>query len=144
MERLVPMVAIVVGLICGLIGAFYTIGLLPRLMVAPARVMVDLIGLLVLGLTPLGLGLAGIWYGKRRLTQARQAARARREAELEQTVLHAARTHPQGITAQEYASQTPFSLPEVEAKLEQLYLDGVLELEVTEQGRLVYKLKAPS
>jgi hypothetical protein len=142
MERLVPMIAIVVGLICVLIGAFYTIGLLPGLMSAPARLMVDLIGLLALGVIPLGLGLASIWYGRRYLTQARQAARARRDAELEQTVLHAVRTHPQGITAREYASHTPFSVQEVEAKLEHLYLDGVLELEVTEQGRLVYKLKA--
>jgi hypothetical protein len=103
---------------------------------------VDLLGLLAFGLTPLALGLGGVWYGKRRLTQARQAARVERDAALERAILSRVRAHPQGMTPQEVATNTPFSPQEVEAKLGRLYVDGVLDMEVTEQGKLVYKPKA--
>lgn len=131
--------ALVGGIILSLIGVFYTIGLFPQLGVASGRRMVDVIGLLALGILPLGLGLGAIWYGKSRLAQAKKTAKAQRDASLEQTIVQAIRSRPQGITAQDCAVLTPFSLSEVEAKLSDLHLDGRVEMEVTEQGHLVYK-----
>jgi hypothetical protein len=121
-----------------LLGAVYTIGLLPTLDASERRFMVDLLGLVAFGLVPLGLG--GIWYGRRWLRQRRQAETARHDTELEQRLLQLARTQPAGITAREGATHTALPLQEVEEKLRQLHLDGVLDMEVTEQGRLVYKL----
>ncbi|HEY7490528.1 MAG TPA: hypothetical protein VIH59_05405 [Candidatus Tectomicrobia bacterium] len=135
-------VAMIGGIILALIGAFYTIGLLLHLGAPQGRFVVDLLGLLALGVLPLGLGLGSLWYGKRRLAQEKQAAQAHREATLERAILQAARLHPQGVTVEECAANTPFSPQDMQAKFEQLYLDGKLEMEVTEQGRLVYKLKA--
>lgn len=135
-------VAMIGGIILALIGAFYTIGLLLHLGDAQGRLVVDLLGLLGLGVLPLGLGLGSLWYGKRRLTREKRAAQAHQDAALERTILQAARSHPQGVTVEECAADTLFSPQDVQAKLEQLYLDGKLDMEVTEQGRLVYKLKA--
>jgi hypothetical protein len=130
------------GSILTLIGAFYTIGLLLHLGDPQGSLVVDLLGLFVLGVLPLGLGLGSLWYGKRRLTQEKRAAQAHRDAELERAILQAARSHPQGVTVEELTTQTSFSPQDVQAKLEHLYLDDRLDMEVTEQGRLVYKLKA--
>jgi hypothetical protein len=128
------------GGLLALLGAVYTIGLLPTLDTSERRFMVDLLGLLAFGLVPLGLGLGGIWYGRRWLRQRRQAETAHQDAELEQRLLQLARTRPAGITAREGATHTALPLQEVEEKLRQLHLDGALDMEVTEQGRLVYKL----
>jgi hypothetical protein len=130
------------GIILAIIGAFYTIGLLLRLGDPQGRFVVDLLGLLVLGMLPLGLGLGSLWYGKHRFVQEKQAAQAHREATLERAILQAARSHPQGVTVEECAANTSFSPQDMQAKFEQLYLDGKLDMEVTEQGHLVYKLKA--
>jgi hypothetical protein len=138
----VAVVALIGGVILTLIGAFYTIGLLFQLGAPQGRLVVDLLGLLGLGVLPLGLGLSSLWYGKRRLTQAKRTAQAHRNAALERAILQAARSHPQGVTVEECAANTSFSPQDVQAKLEQLYLDNKLDMEVTEQGRLVYKLKA--
>ena len=142
MSQFLPMLCLLGGGLLALCGALFTIGLVPRLDASHGRLAVDLLGLLAFGLAPLTLGLAGVWYGKRRLTQARQAARLEQEATLERAILHHVRAHPQGITSQEIATHTPFSPQEVEAKLGHLFIDGVLDMEVTEQGKLVYKPKA--
>ena len=142
MPKLLPIACLLSGGLLALFGALFTLGLAPRMDVSHGRFVVDLLGLLAFGLVPLTLGLAGVWYGKRRLTQARQAARLEQEATLERAILHRVRAHPQGITSQEIATHTPFSLQEVEAKLGHLFIDGVLDMEVTEQGKLVYKPKA--
>jgi len=142
MSQYIPILCLLGGGLLALCGALFTIGLVPRLDVSQGRVAVDLLGLLAFGLAPLTLGLAGVWYGKRRLTQVRQAARAEQEATLERAILHRVQAHPQGITAQEVAVDTPFSPQEVEAKLGRLFVDGVLDMEVTEQGKVVYKPKA--
>jgi hypothetical protein len=134
------MVALLSGVPLVLIGAFYTIGLLPKLGWTP--VMVDVIGLFVLGLAPLALGLVAIWYGKQRLTQMKRAVATQQHAVMAQHILRAAQSHPQGMTLEAYMSQTSFSASDVKAMLEKLYLDGQLELDVTEQGQLVYKPKA--
>jgi hypothetical protein len=138
----VAVVAMIGGIILTLIGAFYTIGLLLHLGAPQGRLVVDLLGLFGLGVLPLGLGLGSLWYGKRRLTQEKRAAQAHRDVALERAILQAARSHPQGVTVEECATHTSFSPQDVQAKLEYLYLDGKLEMEVTEQGRLVYKFKA--
>jgi hypothetical protein len=135
------MLCLLGGGLLALWGALFTIGLVPRLDVSSGRSAVDLLGLLAFGLVPLTLGLVGVWYGKRRLTQVRQAARAEQEASLERAILHSVRAHPQGITPQEVAMNMPFSPQEVEAKLGRLFVDGVLDMEVTDQGKLVYKPK---
>lgn len=142
MSKFVPMVALISGVPFVLIGAFYTIGLLPKLGRSP--MMVDIIGLLVLGLAPLGLGFAAIWYGKRRLTHIKQAVAAQRHDMIAQHILRAAQSQPQGMTLEAYMSQTSFSASDVKAMLEKLYVDGQLELDITEQGQLVYKPKALS
>ena len=36
-------------------------------------------------------------------------------------------------------ANTPFSAQEVQAKLESLHLDGKLEMDVTEEGQIIYK-----
>lgn len=141
MPKLLAWLFLLVGIVLGLIGAFFTLGLAPKLETASGRFVVDLLGLLVLGLAPLGVGIGGMWYGTRRLRQLKHAATAQRDATLERTILQLARARPQGITLQECATNTPFSVQEVEAKLGNLYVDGVLDMEITEQGRLVYKLK---
>jgi hypothetical protein len=46
------------------------------------------------------------------------------------------------MTVEDCTTHTSHSVTEVKTTLETLYLDGVLEMEVTEQGRLVYKPKA--
>ena len=136
-----PALCLFGGGLLALCGALFTIGLVPRLDIASGRVVVDLLGLIVFGLVPLTLGLAGAWYGKRRLTQIRQAVRTEQDTTLERAILQRVRAHPQGITAQEIATHTPFTPQEVETKLGRLFIDGVLDMEVTEQGKLVYKLK---
>jgi hypothetical protein len=142
MSQFMPTLCVIGGGLLALWGALFIIGLMPRLDVSSRRVAVDLLGLLAFGLAPLTLGLVGMWYGKRRLTQVRQAARAEQEASLERAILDRVRAHPQGITSQEVALNTPFSPHEVEAKLGRLFVDGVLDMEVTEQGQLIYKPKA--
>jgi hypothetical protein len=142
MSQFMPTLCVIGGGLLALWGALFTIGLVPRLDVSSGRSAVDLLGLLVFGLGPLTLGLVGMWYGKRRLTQVRQAARVEQEASLERAILDRVRAHPQGITSQEVALNTPFSPQEVEAKLGRLFVNGVLDMEVTEQGQLVYKPKA--
>jgi hypothetical protein len=140
MQIFFPILLLLGGSLLVLIGAVYTIGLLPTLDASDRRFMVDLLGLLAFGLVPLGLGLGGIWYGKRWIQQRKQAEKAHHDAELERRILHLARTQPEGITARECATHTALPLQEVEERLSQLSLDGVLDMEVTEQGRLVYKL----
>jgi hypothetical protein len=143
MPKFLPMVCLLCGGLLALFGALFTLGLVPRMDLAHGRIVVDLLGLLALGLAPLALGLGGVWYGLRRLTQARQAAQSERDSTLARTILHRVRVQPQGITAQEVALNTPFSAQDVEAKLGNLYVDGVLEMEVTEEGKLIYKPKTP-
>lgn len=142
MPRFLPLVCLLGGALLALFGALFTLGLAPRIDVSHGRLVVDLLGLLAFGLAPLALGLAGVWYGTRRLRHIRQAAQDERHAALERAILHCVRAHPQGITPQEVATDTPFSPQEVAAKLGNLYVDGVLEVEVTEQGQLVYKPRA--
>lgn len=142
MPKFLPIVCLLGGGLLALFGALFTLGLAPRMDLSHGRSVVDLLGLLAFGLAPLALGLVGVWYGVRRLTQARQAAQVERDATLARTILHRVRAHPQGITPQEAAINTPFSPQEVEAKLGNLYVDGVLEMEVTEEGKLIYKPKA--
>jgi hypothetical protein len=140
MLLLLPRLLLLAGLLLVLLGAFFTIGLLPKLDATAPRFMVDVLGLLAFGLVPLGLGLGGLWYGKRWLRQRQQAATADHAAALDRRILHLARAQPQGMTARECATHTALPLSEVEERLRQLNLDGVLDMEVTEQGRLVYKL----
>ncbi len=59
MGKLIPTTALLGGILLALIGAFYTIGLVPRFGTSHAPIMVDVIGLLALGIVPLGLGLGG-------------------------------------------------------------------------------------
>jgi hypothetical protein len=143
MPKLLPIACLLSGGLLALFGALFTLGLAPRMDVSHGRFVVDLLGLLAFGLAPLALGLGGVWYGTRRLMQARQAAQAEHDAALQRTILDRVRAHPQGITPQEAAINTPFSAQEVQAKLGNLYVDGVLDMEVTEQGQLVYKPKTP-
>jgi hypothetical protein len=89
-----------------------------------------------------GLGLGGIWYGQRRLRHIKQAAAAQRHTRLEQSVLQAVRSRPQGVTLEDVMRQTSGHADDVNATLEKLYLDGKLEMDVTEQGHLVYKPRA--
>lgn len=142
MQMLLPGLFIVGGIGLALLGAFYTTGLLSRLDTSAGRFAVDFIGLLALGLVPLGLGLGSIWYGKHRLTQDKRAEKTQRDAELERRILQLARAQPQGVTVGECAAETAFSTPEVETKLSHLYINGALDMEVSEQGLLLYKLKA--
>jgi hypothetical protein len=141
MQRLLPGLCIFGGIILALIGAVATIGLLPTLWASSGRFMVDVLGLLILGLLPLGLGLASVWYGKRRLTQDKHAQQAQHDTELTRLILQLAQTRPQGITASDCVAQSTFTMPEVEEALSRLYLDGALDMEVSEQGLLVYKPK---
>jgi hypothetical protein len=141
MPKFLPMVYLFCGGLLVLFGALFTLGLAPRMGLSHGRFVVDLLGLLAFGLLPLALGLGGVWYGIRRLTQARQAVQVERDASLTRTILHRVRAQPQGITPQEVAINTPFSPQEVEVKLGNLYVDGVLEMEVTEEGKLLYKPK---
>jgi hypothetical protein len=127
------------GILLTLTGAFYTIGLFPQLDVASGRFVVDMLGLLVLGLAPLGLGLGSLWYSMRRLRLTKRAQQTQREAELIRRILSLAKERPQGMTASEYSTHTACGMPEVEERLRQLYLEGTLDMEVTEQGMLVYK-----
>ena len=143
MPLLLPRLLMLGGLLLLLLGAFVTIGLLPKLDASDRRFMVDVLGLLAFGLVPLGLGFGGLWYGQRWLRQSKQAAIADHDAELDRRLLHLARTQPQGVTARECATHTALPLQEVEERLRQLNLDGVLDMEVTEQGRLVYKPITP-
>ena len=133
--------AIVGGCILALIGAFYTVGLLARFGEPPGRVMAELLGLFALGVLPLCVGLGSIWYGRQSLMRQRQRAQVQRHEALERAILDAVQAHPQGVTVEECVRHTARSVQEVQAKLETLYLDGTLEMEVTEVGRLVYKPK---
>ena len=132
--------AIVGGIILACIGAFYTLGLLSNFG-AHGRIVVDILGLLGLGLLPLALGLGSIWYGKQRLSQRRQAATAQRDAALEGAIRQATQSNPKGVTVEACVANTPFSAQEVQAKLESLHLDGKLEMDVTEEGQIIYKPK---
>jgi hypothetical protein len=127
-------------MILACIGAFYTFGLLSNFG-AHGRIVVDILGLLGLGLLPLALGLGGIWYGKKHLRQRRQAATAQRDAALERAIRQATQSNPQGVTIEACVANTPFSAQEVQAKLESLHLDGKLEMDVTEEGQIIYKPK---
>jgi hypothetical protein len=140
MPKFLPILCLLGGAVLALCGALFTLGLVPRLDFSHGRFVVDLVGLLAFGLAPLALGLGGIWYGKRRLTQASRAAQVERDSALERALLQRLRAHPQGMTPQEVTT-SPFSSQEVEAKLRDLYVNGVLDLEVTEQGKLIYKAK---
>src|SRR5688572_2459516 len=133
MGKLIPTAALLGGILLALIGAFYTIGLGPRVGTPQAPIMVDIIGLFALGIVPLGLGLAGIWYGQRRLRQLKQAAATQRLTRIEQRVLQAARSRPQGVTLEDVMRQTSCHADDVNATPERLYLDGKLEMDVTEQ-----------
>jgi hypothetical protein len=144
MGKLIPTAALLGGMLFALNGAFYTIGLVPRFGTSHTPIMVDVIGLLALGIVPLGLGLGGIWYGQRRLRQMKQAAATQRHTRIEQSILQAARSRPQGVTLEDVMGQTSYKADDVKATLEKLYLDGKLEMDVTEQGHLVYKLRAVS
>ena len=144
MGKLIPTAALLGGMLFALNGAFYTIGPVPRFGTSHAPIMVDVIGLLALGIVPLGLGLGGIWYGQRRLRQMKQAAATQRHTRIEQSVLQAARSRPQGVTLEDVMGQTSYKVDDVKATLEKLYLDGKLEMDVTEQGHLVYKPRAVS
>ena len=130
--------AIVGGIILACMGAFYTLGLISNFG-AHGRIVVDILGLLGLGLLPLALGLGGIWYGKQQLSQRRQAATARRDAALERAIRQVTQSNPNGVTIEACMANTSFSAPEVQAKLESLYLDGKLEMDVTEEGQIIYK-----
>jgi hypothetical protein len=141
MAKFLPMVYLFGGGLLALFGALFTLGLAPRMDLSHGRSVVDLLGLLAFGLVPLAVGLGGAWYGIRRLTQARQAEQVEHDASLTRTILQRVRAQPQGITPQEVAINTPFSPQEVEAKLGTLYVDGVLEMEVTDEGKLLYKPK---
>ena len=134
------MAAIVSGIILACIGAFYTLGLLSNFG-AHERIVVDILGLLGLGLLPLALGLGSIWYGKQRLSQRRQEATAQRDAALERAIRQATQSNPKGVTVEACVANTPFSAQEVQAKLESLHLDGKLEMDVTEEGQIIYKPK---
>jgi hypothetical protein len=132
--------AIVGGIILACMGAFYTLGLISNFG-AHGRIVVDILGLLGLGLLPLALGLGGIWYGKQQLSQRRQAATARHDAALERAIRQATQSNPKGVTVEACVANTPFSAQEVQAKLENLHLDGKLEMDVTEEGQIIYKPK---
>lgn len=134
------MAAIVGGIILACMGAFYILGLLSNFG-AHGRIVVDILGLLGLGLLPLALGLGSIWYGKQRLSQRRQAATAQRDAALEGAIRQATQSNPKGVTVEACVANTPFSAQEVQAKLESLHLDGKLEMDVTEEGQIIYKPK---
>jgi hypothetical protein len=142
MGKLIPTVMLFGGILLALNGAFYTIGLVPRFGTPHAPIMVDVIGLFALGIVPLGLGLAGIWYGQRRLRQIKQAAATQWHTRIEQSVLHAAHSRPQGVTLEDVMRQTSYKADDIKVTLEKLYLDGKLEMDVTEQGHLVYQPRA--
>lgn len=142
MSKVWPTTAIIVGILLVLNGAVYTVGLLPTLGTSPGPILIDVIGLVALGLIPLGLGLAGIWYGKRRLTQINQMMATQRGTRIEQRILRTAQAHPQGVTLEDVVQQTSLDANDVKTALEQMYLDSKLEMDVTEQGRLVYKPRA--
>src|SRR5262245_48584822 len=108
MATFLPMLCLLGGGLLALCGALFMLGLAPRLDFAHGRFVVDLLGLLAFGLVPLALGLGGVWYGRRRLTQARQTAQAEHNSALEHTILQRVRAHPQGLTSQEVATNTPF------------------------------------
>jgi len=135
------MAAIVGGIILACMGAFYILGLLFNFG-AHGRIVVDILGLLGLGLLPLALGLGSIWYGKQHLSQRRQAATAQRDAALEGAIRQATQSNPKGVTVEACVANTPFSAQEVQAKLESLHLDGKLEMDVTEEGQIIYKPKS--
>lgn len=139
MSKVWPTAALLGGILLVLNGLVYTIGLAPTLGTSAGPVLVDVIGLFALGLVPLGLGVTGIWYGKRRLKQIKQTVATQRDARLEQSILRAAQSHPAGVTLEDVVSQTAFDGNDVKTTLEKLYLDGKLDMDVTEQGHLVYK-----
>jgi hypothetical protein len=142
MGKLIPTAVLLGGILLALIGAFYTIGLVSKFGTPHGPIMVDVIGLLAFGIVPLGLGLWGIWYGQRRLRHIKRTAAARRDTRIEQSVLQAARSRPQGVTLEDVTRQTSYEADDVNATLEKLYLDGKLEMDVTEQGHLVYEPRA--
>jgi len=142
MNRTLSIFSILGGILLAVIGAFYTVGLFFQFGKFRGSLAVDLIGFLALGLAPLALGLLSIWYGYSQITRAERDAKAKRDAELETKILQLARAHPRGLTAGEYATRTSFSVQEVEEKVGNLYVQGVLDMEVTEDGEIVYKLRA--
>jgi hypothetical protein len=144
MSKAWPMVALLGGILLALNGIVYTIGLVPSFGRSSSPILVDLIGMVGLGLMPLGLGLAGIWYGRRRLQQIAQTTATQRDSRIEQSILRAAQSHPTGVTLEDVVRQTSFDTNEVKAALEKMYLDSKLEMDVTEQGHLVYKPRAVS
>ena len=141
MSKTWPTVAIIGGILLALNGMVYTIGLVPTFGTS-GPILVDAIGLFALGLIPLGLGLAGIWYGKRRLKQIKQTMTTQRRTRLEQSILRAANANPQGISLEEVVQQTCFDADDVKATMEKMYLDSKLDMDVTEQGHLIYKPRA--
>ena len=134
-------IAIIGGCILVLFGGLYTVSLLASFGEPPGHVIVELLRLFTLGALPLCLGLGTIWYGQWSLQRQRRSAQVQRHEALERAILDAVYTHPQGVTAEECARQTALSVREVQVKLGTLYLDGTLEMEVAEEGCLVYKPK---
>ncbi len=143
MGRAFSVICIGVGTFLAIIGAFYTIGLFFQFDKSQEHFAVDLIGLLAFGLAPLGIGLLGIGYGIYQIIRAKQAEKAKRDAELENRILELAKSNPQGLATGEFAANSPFTLQEVEEKVGNLYVQGVLDMEVTEEGTIVYKLRTP-
>jgi hypothetical protein len=143
MSRAFPIICIGIGTLLVIIGAFYTVGLFFQFGRSQGQFVVDLIGLLAFGLVPLGIGLFGIGYGVYQITRAKQAEKAKRNAELENRILELAKANPQGLATGEFAANSPFSLQEVEEKVGHLYLQGILDMEITEEGTIVYKLRTP-
>lgn len=132
----------IVGIILTIFGAFYAVGLFFQFGKSQGSFVVDLIGFLSLGLVPLGIGLLGVWYGYSRIARAKRAEKTKRDTELEDKILQLAKSYPQGLTPGEFATYASLSLQEVEEKVGNLYLQGILNMEITEEGHIVYKLRA--
>ncbi|HWP49250.1 MAG TPA: hypothetical protein VNM22_18990 [Candidatus Limnocylindrales bacterium] len=143
MGRAFPVICIGVGALLAIIGAFYTIGLFFQFDRSQGPFAVDLIGFLAFGLAPLGIGLLGMGYGVYQIIRTKQTEKAKRNAELENRILQMAKSNPQGLATGEFAANSPFTLQEVEEKVGHLYVQGVLDMEVTEEGTIVYKLRTP-
>ncbi len=118
-------------------GAFGAVGWIAAL--RHPSILALIVGVLCYGLVPLLGGLGFVWYGLD-LIEADQIASSRRFA-TRAALLEAVQD---GATPIQVARKLRMSAREAELSLDDLVRQGVLELDVTEDGELVYHAAAPS
>lgn len=92
----------------------------------------DLVFLLFLGMLPLG---SGVWLFRR----LRHVVAARQRAERERVVLQLAAHHHGALTVLEVVANSALTLEQAKAALDELNLQGVNQMDVSEAGVIVYR-----